>query len=514
MGAKRILLVGFASVVALYTALALRSQSSNSQPASSPGAPSSPAAAVKGLEGTWQGALGAGSAKLRLVLTIAKSAQGTYSGVLESVDQGATLPLDTVTLTGSQVRFEIHSIGGVYEGQLNQAETELTGNWTQTAAPTSQPLSFTKASAESSATAANNPPTPKRRPLDAPIDVTVTEPPTAFRADGKMHLVYELHVTNFSSQDCTLTRVEVMHADGDHQALAQYESTDLVGRVARPGVQGLTGTDKLRLGPGLSGVVYLWVTVADGAKVPDALKHRISVKVADSEFTVDCARVAVKRDLALIGPPLRGGEWMAANGPSNTSAHRRALIPVGGSARISQRFAIDWVQLRDDGNTFTGDAKDNKNYRAYGSEVLAVADGTVSEVKDGIPQNVPGEESRAVPMTLETIGGNHIILDLGDGRYAFYAHLQPGSLRVKLGDHVRRGEVLALVGNSGNSTEPHLHFQLCDANSPLGSEGLPYALESFEVLGSGTNWEHSKSGTLQRREREIPAENEVVRFPS
>jgi murein DD-endopeptidase MepM/ murein hydrolase activator NlpD len=87
--------------------------------------------------------------------------------------------------------------------------------------------------------------------------------------------------------------------------------------------------------------------------------------------------------------------------------------------------------LRDDGNKFTGDPKDNKNYRACGSEVLAVADGVVSEVKDGIPQNIPGEDSRAVPITLETIGGNHIILDLGDGRHAFYAHLQPGSLCVK-----------------------------------------------------------------------------------
>jgi murein DD-endopeptidase MepM/ murein hydrolase activator NlpD len=480
--------------------------------------------APKGLEGTWQGALGAGSPhQLRLVLTITKSSDGKYSGVLDSVDQGATVPLDTVTLNGNQLRFEITSIGGVYEGQLNEDQTKLTGHWTQTAAPNPQPLSFARTSSEASATAARAAPAPKRKSLDAPIDVRVPEPPTVFRADGKSHLAYELHLTNFSSQDCALTRVEVLRGDGDHQSLAQYEGADLVGSVARPGAQGLTGTDKLRLGPGLSGVVYLWVDLNADAEVPAEIEHRISVKVADSDFTVQCARVAVKRDVALIGPPLRGGDWMAANGPSNTSAHRRALIPIGGSARISQRFAIDWVQLRDDGNTFTGDPKDNKNYRAYDSEVLAVADGTVSEVKDGIPQNVPGIDSRAVPITLGTIGGNHIILDLGDGRYAFYAHLQPGSLRVKPGDRVRRGEVLALVGNSGNSTEPHLHFQLCDANSPLGSEGLPYALESFEVQGSGTmgplgpaagaDWKGTKSGPPQKREREIPAENEVVRFP-
>ena len=112
----------------------------------------------------------------------------------------------------------------------------------------------------------------------------------------------------------------------------------------------------------------------------------------------------------------------------------------------------------------------------YGAEVLAVANGLVVATKDGIPENVPGITSRAVPITSETVGGNHIVLDLGGGRYAFYAHFQPGSLKVKVGDRVTRGQVIGLVGNSGNSTEPHLHFHISDGVSPLGSEGLPYVL--------------------------------------
>jgi murein DD-endopeptidase MepM/ murein hydrolase activator NlpD len=211
---------------------------------------------------------------------------------------------------------------------------------------------------------------------------------------------------------------------------------------------------------------------------------------------------------------LRGGEWLAANGPSSTSGHRRALIPVAGQAHIAQRFAIDWVRLREDGGTFTGDPKDNKNYRCYGVEALAVADAVVIAVKDGIPENVPGLNSRAVPITLETVGGNHVILDLGQGRYAFYAHLQPGSLRVKAGDKVRRGQVVGLVGNSGNSTEPHLHFHIADANSPLGSDGLPYVLPAFEVQGKGGGWKTSEAkATAEKRQMEIPLENDVVRFP-
>ena len=254
-------------------------------------------------------------------------------------------------------------------------------------------------------------------------------------------------------------------------------------------------------------IVYMWVTLDGPARVPAGIEHKITVKAGRSqaEITAQCSRIAVGREIATIAAPLRGDNWQAGNGPSNSSGHRRTLIPIDGRARIAQRFAIDWVRQNADGKTFTGDPLDNKNYRAYGSEALAVADGTVTEIKDGIPENVPGENSRAVPITLETVGGNHVVLDIGHSRYAFYAHLQPGSLKVKLGDHVKRGQVLGLVGNSGNSTEPHLHFHLGDANSPLGSEGIPYALESFDAK--------PKAGApLTKHKMEIPTEDEIVTF--
>jgi len=144
-----------------------------------------------------------------------------------------------------------------------------------------------------------------------------------------------------------------------------------------------------------------------------------------------------------------------------------------------------------------------------------VADGTVVGFKDGIPENVP--PSRAVPITLETVGGNHVILDIGGGHFAFYAHLQPGKIRVKMGDRVKRGQVIGLVGNSGNSTEPHLHFHISDGNSPLGTEGLPYALTSFEtqkgelkVVSAAMKVE--VSGAPSRRSLEMPLQNDVIRF--
>jgi Peptidase family M23 len=347
-------------------------------------------------------------------------------------------------------------------------------------------------------------PTTPPRPIDAPIDVAVPVPPTAFRGDGKMHLVYEIHITNFARPEIALTRIE---AGAANRIFATLTGDDLAHVITRPAVQ---TKEPLRVEGGLRAVAFMWITVDSAGDVPAMLDHRIGLKIGEDEFTSTCARVPVLKNPVAISSPLKGEGWCAANGPGNASGHRRALIPVGGAAHIAQRFAIDWIQLRPDGGTFTGDRLDNKNYRAYGSDVMAVADATVVTVKDGIPQNVPGINSRAVPITLETVGGNHVILDLGSGHFAFYAHLQPGQIRVKEGDRVKRGQVLALLGNSGNSTEPHLHFHVANVNSPLASEGLPYALD-FEVMGKGIGWK--PSGAMpEKHSQEMPLQNAVIRF--
>ena len=363
-----------------------------------------------------------------------------------------------------------------------------------------------------------------RGPIDLPVEMDVPIAPTPFKADGKTHLVYELHLTNFASTDLTLARVEVLGPDG--KGLAAYEGGELNTRLARPGVP-QTNQEKQRIGGGMRAIVYIWLTL-DGA-APGVLRHRVTAsltlpspaanaggeasKPESVEVKGEGVEIMISKDGPLvITPPIKGGEWLAANGPANASGHRRALISVGGKSHIAQRFAIDWVQLREDGKTWTSDQLKNENYRGYGAEALAVADGAVVTVKDGIPQNIPGATSRAVPITLETVGGNHVILDLGHERFAFYAHLQPGSLRVKVGDQVRRGQVLGLVGNSGNSTEPHLHFHISNANSPLAAEGLPYAFESFEQQGQGWGWKPTGAAPV-KHVMEMPLQNAVVRFP-
>jgi hypothetical protein len=418
-----------------------------------------------GLEGTWRGTLVTPGGSLRLVLQVSKAPDGLLTGQLDSLDQGSRIPIDRITVTGDAVRLELKAVGGTYEGALNAARTELKGQWTQ---GTPLPLTFMRDPAGAPAPPAAATP-PAGFPLGLPLELVVPVPPTPFiGGDGGRYLVHELHITNFSSRELLISRVELLAGDA---ALAALEGNDLSASMALPGSGG--ATDRRMVGAGRRGVVFFWVSIDAKRPAPTSLRHRVSV----GSNILDGGEVAVVAAPAItIGPPLRGDGWAAINGPGRDSGHRRALIATNGRARIAQRFGIDFVQRNESGSTYTGDPKDNKSYRCYGTDILAVADATVAATKDGIPENVPGPTSRAVPITSETVGGNFVILDLGGGKFAFYAHIQPGTLRVKTGDRVKRGQVLGLVGNSGNSTEPHLHFHVSDGPDPLGAEGLPYAI--------------------------------------
>jgi murein DD-endopeptidase len=351
--------------------------------------------------------------------------------------------------------------------------------------------------------------------LPPSIEFRVPKPPTVAIASTGGFVAYELHVTNLLATPFTLTRVEVLDG-GSGRAIHTIADSTLLRDINRPG-QTMPPAERSRIGGGLRAVVYVWAPV-DAAAAPVSLRHRLTFhrdSAGAAPVILEGAVVPVTPQSAPIGAPLRG-EWVAVNGPSQASGHRRLVMALNGTLASGQRFGADFLQVGE-GGTFTGDRTKNENYLAYGEEILAVADGSVVATKDSIPENVPG--GRAVPITLETVGGNYILIDIGDGRYAFYAHVVPGSLRVRVGDRVRRGQVVAFVGNSGNSTEPHLHFHIVDGiaegTTTLGAEGIPYALEQFELLGrctsftSATGCERAAPVTVQRG---IPLQNQIVRF--
>lgn len=345
-----------------------------------------------------------------------------------------------------------------------------------------------------------------------PLEVRVPKAPSVTHGGGQTVLPYELHITNFGPQPVTLKQIEVVNADNG-STLLTLTDTALQRTLSRVSAR-IAAAERAHIASGLRAVAYMWVPIT--GTPPHAIRQRITVApdTGAPYVVLETPATPVTNDAIVITPPLRGGPWLAANGPSAESGHRRAMIPISGTFYIAQRFAIDWVKIDSTNTTHRGDPLDNKNYFAYGNDALAVADGIVTEVKDGIPENMPGVTSRAVPITLETVGGNHVIVGIGGGHYAFYAHLQPGKIRVKLGDHVKRGQVLGLVGNSGNSTEPHLHFHISDASSPLGSEGEPYVFETLTILGECKDFSGHCSRTADVvRHREMPMANELVRFP-
>lgn len=349
-----------------------------------------------------------------------------------------------------------------------------------------------------------------------PFDVRVPQRPTPFAADGKMYLVYELWVTNLGRQDRALQRVEV--TDGQ-RVLGGWAGDSLKRIAVRVGEA--PGGEPRVIPAGRQALIYVLVTT-DPASAPGLLSHRFYTTHPDS---LDApARDTLHGPVIPVDPapppvlsaPLKAGPWLAANGPGNLSGHRRTVIPVGGLARVAQRFATDWVKVGPDGRLWQGDSTRNENWYGYREPLLAVAEGVVVDLKDGIPENVPLSPKRAVPVTMETVGGNYVILDLGGGRYAFYAHIIPGSIKVRKGDRVQPGQEIGLLGNSGNSDAPHLHFHLGDAPSPLGTEGLPFLIDSFEKLGVASEnflLPFSTAGPPDQRKAELPLQNHVVRFP-
>jgi murein DD-endopeptidase len=254
--------------------------------------------------------------------------------------------------------------------------------------------------------------------------------------------------------------------------------------------------------------------------MPAHLAHRLTYTAGEEagEHAVAGATVAVERvdTVPVIGPPVRGGPWVVIHDASWPRGHRRVFYAVDGRARLPGRHATDWVRVDDDGRTARGDAKLARDALGYGEAVIAVADATVAAVRDGYAEHARVADNRKHPPA--DAAGNHVVLSLGDGRFAFYEHLRPGSVRVRAGQRVRRGDVLGELGFSGDSTGPHLHFHVADAASPLGSEGRPFALERFRSLGryadlsrlGKARWDARDAEADAVRTAELPQGNSVI----
>ena len=365
--------------------------------------------------------------------------------------------------------------------------------------------------------------------------------------DGKYHLAFDVQLTNATKLPASLDAVEVVDGQDPTKVLVSFSGKQLVqpgcnyGDCNRLRLLPAAPAGDLTIAPQTARSLLLDFALDTLAKFPKAVMLRLHGTGATTPSATDPVPMDILGNPfsisagtpRVINSPLRGSNWVALNGCCDPGwAHRDAIIPANMKLNNSQRFAIDWIRTDDQGNFYTGDKNKNESYVAYGSPVYAVADGTVTSTLDDMEANAPGilpasDPVLAKQLTVENIDGNHIIMDLGDGVYAMYAHFIKGSLLVKPGDKVKKGQQIAKLGNTGNANAPHLHFQLMNGPSILEADAVPYVLDNFGYqgqVGNASVWDADNylSGSFfgpdrlpasQPRTQQLPLLNAIVNFP-
>lgn len=364
----------------------------------------------------------------------------------------------------------------------------------------------------------------------AQVEARILSAPHIFPgSDGRRHLAYELRITSFQSDDDPISLVRVTIFSGnDPVPLTTIEGASIYSLLSQPAGES-DPRDGVLIPSGRSKTLFLWLTLPFGVQ-PDFLRHQLvfRTQAGATQYADDIRTPVVEGAPLRIASPLSGGRWLAAEGPGNhLSHHWGGMVAINGKLTIPQRFAIDWFGLDNDNHAFRGanaspaSTKD-EDWIGYGQNVLAVADGEVADARDGEPNGKPlAPQDVPDDLTARTLYGNFVVLKIASGVYAHYAHLQAGSLTVKIGQHVRRGAVIGRLGQTGAAGAPHLHFHISDRPTFEQSDGLPFEIESFTLLGRGkiddmldpTRPIDLSSPSASAHHFEMPLDGDVVAFP-
>jgi hypothetical protein len=305
----------------------------------------------------------------------------------------------------------------------------------------------------------------------------LSAPRAVLGTDERMHLVYEIEIANVTGAPIRFQRITVKDAQIG-TTLATLDAEMINGRFS---LGGRRGSESTELQPLQNGVLFVHVPSEHGT-LPSVLTHLAEASYGEPSVNLSISVAetpVITAEVPVLGPLFRGGGYIAADGCCDSIRHVRALLALNGVFHLSQRFAVDWERVDDDGTIFRGEAKDVHSYHIYGAPILAVADGTVVASRNDLADQLPGKLPDGLP--LGDADGNFVTLDIGHGAYALYAHMEPGSVRVRAGDQVQRGDYIGNVGNTGNTQAPHLHFQVMDGPSGFASNGIPYVFDAFAV---------------------------------
>jgi Peptidase family M23 len=315
-----------------------------------------------------------------------------------------------------------------------------------------------------------------------PLLLAVHDAPVPFKgSDGLVHLVYEVWLANISSGEADVQDVEVI---GDSAVLQRLDATAILHSLQPAGLRESSGV----LTKGTQSILFLNVILPNGTPIPKQLLHRVkahySAAPPGQQEIVESGGATTPdlQPVVQISAPLRGDGYISADSCCDSTRHMRAAMPINGRVYVAQRYAVDWEELDAGNRIYSGPREKLESYTIFGKPVYAVADGVVSVVVTGLPEQTPGKYPTNI--SIEEADGNSIIEDLGGNHFACYAHMQSASIRLHRGDKVRAGQVIGLVGNSGNSVAPHLHFHVMSSELSLASNGLPYQIDAFKVTGA------------------------------
>ncbi len=364
----------------------------------------------------------------------------------------------------------------------------------------------------------------------------LTTPSPVEMTDGKVHLTYELVLTNAAPIPFRVDKIE-MH-DAATSALVpnttgRVDITPLAGGTEAEGTTDPgAGNTSATIPPGTTYVAWVDVVFPQRSAVPTTIEHVVTGAVLPPNGAPVPAELRIGRtDTATDGPvvlgaPVPPGIWYMSEGCcADDTHHRRGLGPINGELSVPQRFAIDFYKLDEQHRTWVGDPSKLESFLTYRVPILSAAAGTVVAALDGFANTTALPNPPKPPPINETVG-NHVIVKVADGVYVLYAHMDPGSVAVRVGDQVTRGQQLGLIGSSGNSTTPHLHFQILTLPTYFPADSKPFAFDSFTLLGRVPDriWDDNMAleptGTLpftaatptSPHTNELPLDRDVVQF--
>ena len=313
--------------------------------------------------------------------------------------------------------------------------------------------------------------------LRGQIKMAIPYPVQIYRGNDIKCLVYELHLVDSLKKPIEFVEFTI---SSDNTILLQDSIYERLPKKS----------DKFRY------VKYIWINVD---QVPKVLSHRIKFKVDDILYDFSKDVELINEPIITIGLPVKNGIWYMCDGPSPINSHRNHTTALKSRydslqdgfklGYSNQRFAIDFEKLGDNGRLYKNDGLKNYDHFCFKEDVIAVADGVVIGLVDSLP-DMPNPPLIEEFENSADFTGNLVLLDIGDGLVASYAHLLAYSMVVNIGDTLKKGDLIGKIGSSGNSTMPHLHFHISKPDFNIVnrtdivgmfivSEGVSYVFDKY-----------------------------------